>query len=75
MRKSHSTNAGITLQQRKSATLRLCLGQAQICGATVTLVFVLSTGASTLTFWAASITALLTLASLLLFRSRWRITR
>ncbi|ODU25211.1 MAG: hypothetical protein ABS95_00325 [Verrucomicrobia bacterium SCN 57-15] len=70
-RNSRSTSA--SAKTRKWAIVRLILGQAQVIGATATLVFLIQTGESALTIWAAIVTAVLTLSSLLLFKSRWKV--
>lgn len=64
-----SINAVEATSQRKWAVVRLILGQAQVIGATITLVLLIQTGSSVLTLRAAIVTALLTLASVLLFKS------
>ena len=53
--------------QRRWAAIRIALGQAQIVGAVVSLGCLVSTGMSSLTAWAVSITAMCLTASLLLF--------
>jgi len=72
MRNLNSTSTSATAQARKWAIVRLVLGQAQIIGAAMTLVFLIQIGASELTFWAAGASAALTLTSLVLFKSRWK---
>lgn len=57
---------------RRRAILRLCLGQAQVIGATVTLVLLLQGGVNSATIWAAVLTGIASLASILLFRVVWR---
>ena len=57
-------------RKRRRAVARLIFGQLQIMGATATLVFLIQTGVSKLTVWAAVIAALLTLTSLILFKSK-----
>ena len=53
---------------RRSATLRFALGQAQMGGAVLTAVLLLSTGTSKVTLILAGVTTALTLTSVLIFR-------
>lgn len=73
MRNSNSTGTSATARTRKWAIVRLIFGQAQVIGATMTLVFVIQAGTSGVTIWAAVLTAMVTLTSLLLFKSRWKV--
>jgi hypothetical protein len=50
------------------ALLRIAFGTFQIMGATAMLYLLLKTGVSNLTVWAAAVTAVFTLTSLVLFR-------
>ena len=52
--------------------LRLAFGQAQVIGATVTLVLLLQGAVSAPAIWAAVLTGLVSLTSILLFRLVWR---
>lgn len=60
------------LRRRRWGIVRLVLGQAQIDGATMTLIFLLQIGESSLTIWAAGAGAFVTLLSIVLFKSRWK---
>ena len=60
------------VQPRRRAILRLALGQAQIVGATVALVLLLQGGVSAPAIWAAVLTGIVSLTSILLFRVVWR---
>ncbi len=68
----HANPAKDAPQPRRRAFLRLAFGQLQVIGATTTLVLLLQTGLTEPAVWAAAITAILTLTSLLLFRVIWR---
>ena len=57
---------------RRRAVLRLVLGQAQVIGATVALVLLLQEGVTAPAIWAAVLTGLVSLTSILLFRVVWR---
>ena len=59
-------------QNRRRAVLGLILGQAQVIGATAALVLLLQGGVSAPAMWAAVLTGIVTLASILLFRLVWR---
>jgi len=52
--------------------LRLAFGQAQVIGATATLVLLLQGGVSAPAIWAAALTGIVSLTSILLFRVLWR---
>jgi hypothetical protein len=60
------------VQPRWHSILRLALGQAQIIGATITLVFLLQGGVSARVVWGVILTGLVSLISILLFRLVWR---
>jgi hypothetical protein len=60
------------VQPRRRAILRLALGQAQVIGATVALVLLLQGGVSAPAIWAAGLTGIVSLTSILLFRVVWR---
>ena len=66
----HDKNAAVQPQWRD--ILRLVLGQAQVIGATITLVFLLQGGVSARATWSAVLTGAVTLVSILLFRVIWR---
>ncbi len=59
-------------RHRRRAILRLTLGQLQVIGATATLVLLLQGGLSAPAIWAAALTAVVSLTSVLLFRVIWR---
>jgi len=59
-------------QNRRRAVLRLILGQAQMIGATATLVLLLQGGVSAPAIWAAVLTGIVSAISILLFRLVWR---
>jgi hypothetical protein len=63
-------NAG-GAQTRSRAVLRLVLGQAQAIGATTALVLLLRGGVSALAIWAAVLTGVVSLTSIVLFRLVW----
>ena len=67
----HAHPNSTAVQPRWRAILRLALGQAQIVGATITLVFLLQGGVSVRTIWGVILTGLVTLISILLFRLVW----
>ena len=67
---AHSTKEAA--QPRWKARLRLAFGQAQVIGATATLVLLLQGGVSAPAIGAAVLTGIVTLASILLFRLVWR---
>jgi hypothetical protein len=56
--------------KRKWAIVRLSLGQAQIVAATITLYFLIATRDSPYTIWSAIVTALISGASVYLFKIR-----
>lgn len=56
-------------QDRTRAVLRLVLGQAQVIGATATLVLLLQDGVSAPAIWAAVLTGIVSLTSILLFHT------
>jgi hypothetical protein len=60
------------VQPPRRAILRLALGQAQVIGATVALVLLLQGGVSAPAIWAAVLTGIVSLTSILLFRVVWR---
>ena len=60
------------VQPKWRAILRLALGQAQVIGATITLVFLLQGGVSARAIWGVILTGLVSLVSILLFRLVWR---
>ena len=72
MRDASESGGEDEVRRRRWAVVRLVLGQAQILGATMTMVFLLQTGESRLTYWTAGVSALITLASIVLFKSRWK---
>ena len=57
-----------TRSERGWAIARIALGQAQIGAALVSLVCLVQTGMSSLTVWALTVTCVLLLTSVLLFR-------
>jgi hypothetical protein len=57
---------------RKRALIRLAFGQAQVIGATAALVLLLQGGVSAPAIWAAVLTGIVSLSSILLFRVVWR---
>ncbi len=63
---------GTVVQVRRRAFLRLALGQAQVIGATITLVLLLQHGVSGPAVWGVVLTGVVSLTSLLLFRVIWR---
>jgi hypothetical protein len=67
---AHPNRAAV--QPRWRAILRLALGQAQVIGATITLVFLLQGSASARAIWGVILTGLVSLVSILLFRVIWR---
>ena len=67
---AHSTKEAA--QPRWKAFLRLAFGQAQVIGATAALVLLLQGGVSAPAIWAAVLTGIVTLTSILLFRLVWR---
>jgi hypothetical protein len=56
----------------KRAVLHLVLGQSQVMGATFTLVVLFQQGLVPLVIWAAGVTGLVSMISLVLFRFIWR---
>jgi hypothetical protein len=68
----HAHPKSAVVQPRWRAILRLALGQAQVFGATITLVFLLQGGVSALAIWGVILTGLMSLVSILLFRLVWR---
>ena len=58
-------------QNRSRAVLRLVVGQAQVIGATTALVLLLRGGVSAPAIWAAVLTGVVSLTSLVLFRFVW----
>jgi hypothetical protein len=67
---AHSNKQAV--QPRWKAFLRLAFGQAQVIGATATLVLLLQGGVSAPAIWAAVLTGIVSLTSILLFRILWR---
>jgi hypothetical protein len=67
---AHPNTAAV--QPRWRAVLRLALGQAQIIGATITLVFLLQGGVCARAIWGVILTGLVSLVTILLFRLVWR---
>ena len=67
---AHSTKEAA--QPRWKAFLRLAFGQAQVIGATAALVLLLQGGVSAPAIWAAVLTGIVSLTSILLFRVVWR---
>jgi hypothetical protein len=67
---AHSTKEAV--QPRWRALLRLAFGQAQVIGASAALVLLLQDGVSAPAIWAAVLTGIVSLTSLLLFRLAWR---
>jgi hypothetical protein len=57
---------------RKRALVRLAFGQAQVIGATAALVLLLQGGISAPAIWAAVLTGIVSLTSIVLFRLIWR---
>jgi hypothetical protein len=72
IRTMHAHPKSAAVQPRWRAILRLILGQAQVVGATITLVFLLQGGVSTRSIWGVILTGLVSLVSILLFRVLWR---
>jgi hypothetical protein len=68
----HAHPNSVAVQPRWRAMLRLALGQAQVIGATITLVFLLQEGVSDRAIWGVILTGLVSLVSILLFRLVWR---
>lgn len=68
----HANSTKDPAQPRWRIFLRLALGQLQVIGATTTLVLLLQGGLSPPPIWAAVLTAIVTLTSILLFRLIWR---
>ncbi len=68
----HADGNSAAVQPRWRAILRLALGQAQVIGATITLVFLLQGGVSARVIWGVILTGLVSLISILLFRVIWR---
>ena len=58
-------------QSRSRAVLRLVLAQAQVIGATTALVLLLRGGVSAPAIWAAVLTGVVSLTSIVLFRLVW----
>jgi hypothetical protein len=58
-------------QSRSRAVLRLVLAQAQVIGATTALVLLLRGGVSAPAIWAAVLTEVVSLTSIVLFRLVW----
>lgn len=56
--------------EKRLAVFRMVLGTAQVMGATITLVFLVETGASVLTYTAAGTTLGLVIASRVIFKKR-----
>ena len=71
----HANSTQEAPQPRWKAFLRLALGQAQVIGATTALVLLLQGGVSAPAFWAAVLTGIVTLTSILLFRLVWKENR
>ena len=70
---AHSTKEAV--QPRWRAILRLAFGQAQIIGATATLVLLLQGGVSAPAICAAVLTGVVSLISILLFRVVSRVSK
>ncbi len=68
----HASAHSAPAHERFRALLRLILGQLQVIGATITLVFLLMRGATTATIWSLLATGLISVTSLLLFRVIWK---
>ncbi len=68
----HASAHSAPAHERSRALLRLILGQLQVIGATITLVFLLLRGATTATIWSLIATGMITITSLLLFRVIWK---
>jgi hypothetical protein len=68
----HADGNSAPAQPEWRAFLRLVLGQTQVIGATITLVFLLQGGVSARTIWGVILTGLVSLVSILLFRVIWR---
>ena len=58
-------------QRRSRTVLRLVLGQAQVIGATTALVLLFRGGVSAPAIWAAVLTGVVSLTSIVLFRLVW----
>jgi hypothetical protein len=65
---THSPRKVEGVKSRRRAILRLAFGQAQVIGATTSLVLLLQNGISAPSIWAAVLTGIVSLTSLLLFR-------
>lgn len=72
IRTMHAHPKSAAVQPRWRAVLRLVLGQAQVIGATITLVLLLKGGVSDRAIWCVILTGLVSLVSVLLFRVIWR---
>ena len=70
MHAAHTKSAAV--QPRWRAVLRLALGQAQVIGATITLILLIQGGVSAPAIWGVILTGLVSLVSILLFRLIWR---
>jgi len=68
----HPGGKSAPVQPRWRAFLRLALGQAQVIGATMTVVFLLQGGVGARVIWGVILTGLVSLTSILLFRVVWR---
>ena len=68
----HAHPKSAAVQPRWHAILRLALGQAQVIGATITLVFILHEGVCSRAIWGVILTGLVSLVSILLFRVIWK---
>ena len=68
----HAHSDSSALQPRWRVVLRLVLGQAQVIGATITLVLLIQGGVSDRAIWVVVLTGLVSLISILLFRVIWR---
>ena len=68
----HAYSTKEAAQPRWKAFLRLAFGQAQVIGATAALVLLLQGGVSAPVIWAALLTGMVSLTSILLFRLVWR---
>jgi hypothetical protein len=69
---TRSSGTVAAVNHRRRALLRLALGQLQVAGATAALLLLLEGGPSPPALWAAGLTTLASLASILLFRLVWR---
>ncbi len=68
----HASAHSAPAQERSRALVRLILGQLQVIGATITLVFLLRGGASSGVICSLVLTGMISVTSILLFRVIWK---